>query len=120
MAPRLDKAHLTKIFPFIQYVEDQLIICIRSHEDLKFTIHDHIQVFARVTFTEQDIARIQVDDIHLRHQTIQFFRRKVGKKGDLSKQVRRHIFVIAYCGTVLIIYFTRIMKFLRDPHIEGK
>jgi hypothetical protein len=70
------------------------INCIRRHQDFELAVDDHVQVFARIPLPEKDIARVQIDDVHLGHQAIQFLRRKVGEEWNVGKQVYRHILVL--------------------------
>jgi hypothetical protein len=41
-APRLNETHLSQIFSFMKNIEDQFIICIRRHQDLKLAMNHHI------------------------------------------------------------------------------
>jgi len=68
-------------------VEDQFIMGTWRHQDLKLPADHDIQMFSWISLAKQNIPRIQVDNLQLGHQAIQFIRWKGGKKRNLGKQI---------------------------------
>jgi hypothetical protein len=69
----------------VDHVENQFIVRIRREQDFQISLDHHIEMFAGIAFMEEDVARIQIDNIHFLHQTVEFIRRETGKKWNTGK-----------------------------------
>ena len=77
-----DETHFTKILPHMQHIQQHLFSFPLSHQNFKFTLHDHIKMFAGIAFMKENVTVFHFFHIQHGKDMIQFLVWKVGKQGN--------------------------------------